>query len=315
MRLALLLLALAACDPAGPVLPTCGPDPDPPPFMQSRGLFVAECPAADATACLRVALFVAHADAARGVGIPRGVTYTYSGPIQVPDGAIISAVGDTLLPRPVLQAVPGAQIFHGNHATLYHLDIRGWRYGQTHYPVHLFDDWQHPGVNAALKVGWAVIGTSIDGFPGTCLLAADASDVLIHGSRVAHCGYSGLSVFPGVSLMDCGRGVTVTATVLEHNGQNGMDACASDAHYDVVARGNGWDALPGDGNGVLVFWDRPVENVRITGTMTDNRESGVRVRGLWLRDVAIDAARTGGNGHQAIDAPGATVGQHTLCTL
>lgn len=256
------------------------------------------------------------------VGLERGAVYEITTPILMPDHRVLTAVGPDSLPLPIIDAdIPAwAAISGGDSTTIYFLHVRGPRAGQTHYPVRMADDghadWALKGVNMALKRGWKVIGSVIEGFPGTCLLAADAEDVEIRGSRFAFCGYSGLSIFEGHH--HCGRRVTVASTVLEYNGQDGMDSCASEAVYeDLLARGNGWDEHPGDGNGLLVCWGdhlpgAPPAWITFRNVLlVDNREAGLQFC-QQFEGVTVDGVWTEGNS-RALEAPGAVVTRYTQC--
>lgn len=280
-----------------------------------KGLLV--CEDCDLSELLRAAWQSGH----QGVGIPRGDTLRLTSGVVVRDSQWLAAVGDPSLPRPVLlfDRLDDSAVGIWNRSVLYHLDIRGWRDGQVDYPVAThpdFLDWREKGINAGPRTGWSIIGTSVSGFPGTCLLNSMAEDVLIEGSSFSHCGYSGISLFSHEGY--CGSGAVLRDVWVKNNGQNGIDACVSDVLYEnVVAVGNGWDHQPGDGHGLLIHAPHmEVRGVNIRGgVFVGNREAGIWAIVMDSLEMNISRSVKGGNGMSGLWAPSTVASEITLCTV
>lgn len=245
----------------------------------------------DHTRCIDRALELAYMRKTRYVGLTRGRKYNYSGRIYLREGTALGAVGDPDAPRPILQATRPVRggIALSSNTEVRNLDIRGPYYNISHYEVHKHDDWENMGLNGGGTRNWAVLGTSVNGFAGTGILAGQSDSVRIEGNTIAYNGYSGISLFSG--SVHCGRGVRVADNLVEHNGQNGIDACSSDARYENnVLRYNGWDEQPGDGHGLLIFiWSEgTAENIVIENNLSyGNRESGILIDGREIQNVVV----------------------------
>lgn len=265
----------------------------------------------DHTACINATLRMAHDAGTKLVGLTRGKRYQYSDRIFVRPGTVLGAVGDPALERPVLATgelvSDGIAISSG--AEIRNLDIRGPHYNTTNFTVKKHGDWLYKGVNGATSSGWSILGTSVNGFVGTGILAARSNDIRIEGSTISHNGYSGVSLFQGEG--DCGRGVRFIGNMVEHNGQDGIDTCSSDAVYaHNTFRHNGWDQNGGDRNGLLVFaWSEAgAERIEISNNIAyGNGESGIRVAGSTVTDILISGNYMTENGNWGLD-PGAPDG-------
>jgi hypothetical protein len=320
LRAALLAPGLAAvAGPAG--APAAAPGPDRPPRAAGAAAVMADLPldgsilvierstapgcqpwrwTRDQTACINATVARATAIGARGVGFTRGREYRYSGGLLVAAGSVFGAVGDPSLPRPILRAAAssiGLELQDG--AEIRNLDIRGPHYDAAPFRVRLHDDWAFKGINGAGYSGWSVLGTSVNGFAGTGLLAVMSDDIRVIGSTFAHNGYSGVSLFSHEG--NCGRGIEFRGNVLERNGQDGVDACSSNARYeDNVFRHNGWDGLGGDMNGLLVYtFSIPsTRDIRVVNNVFEgNRENGLRVAGTDVSGVVVERNRMSNNLH------------------
>jgi hypothetical protein len=247
----------------------------------------------DTGACVQAALDAAHASGHDGVRVSGRIaldsTITVRGVLAGP--AILDATAASLLPWGALLLT--------DDAVLADLTLRGPYAGRTNYPVRLHEDWTYTGINAAHRHRWRVANVDVDGFPGTGLLGVESSNITITDSRFAHSGYSGVSLFPHGG--DCGSGVRIVRTVMEHNGQNGIDACASSMVLtESLARGNGWGGLGGDMNGLLHFSYglATVRDVLLAGNrVCENHGDAIRVhghdvRGVVLRENVISGAVT-----------------------
>lgn len=260
----------------------------------------------DHTACITATAAQAAATGA-AIGLTRGREYRYGGELWLAPGVVLRAVGDPALPRPILRGsntARGVMLREGGQ--ILDLDIRGPHYNAAPFRVRLHDDWAFTGINAANQSGWSVIGTSVNGFRGTGLLAVMSDDIRVIDSTFAHNGYSGVSLFPHDG--NCGTGVEFIGNVLERNGQDGVDACSSRARYERnVFRHNGWDGHPGDMNGLLVF-TFPVpsaHDIQIRDNVVyGNRESGIRVAGTRVSGVVIEGNRVEKNGHWGLHVGG-----------
>jgi hypothetical protein len=254
----------------------------------------------DNTGCINATVARAQEIGARGVGLTRGREYRYSGQLQLAAGLAFGAVGDPSLPRPILRASRTATgIKLPDRAEVRNLDVRGPYYDASPFRVRLHDDWAFLGINGAGFSGWSVLGTSVNGFPGTGLLAVMSDDIRVIRSSFSHNGYSGVSLFSHEG--NCGRGVEFRGNVLERNGQDGVDACSSNARYeDSVFRHNGWDGNGGDMNGLLVytFSTRSTSDIRVVNnTFEGNNENGLRVAGTDVSGVVVERNRMSGNLH------------------
>jgi hypothetical protein len=254
----------------------------------------------DQTACVIATAAHARAIGGRGIGLTRGREYRYGNELWLEPGISLGAVGDPNLPRPILRGSASARgVMLREGGELRNLDIRGPHYNASPFRVRLHDDWAFKGINAANQNGWSVLGTSVNGFKGTGLLAVMGDNVRVIGSTFAHNGYSGVSLFPHEGY--CGTGVEFRDNVLEHNGQDGVDACSSNARYvNNVFRHNGWDGNGGDMNGLLVyaFGIPHTRDIRIIGNAAyGNRENGIRVAGTRLTGVVIEGNRLEDNLH------------------
>jgi hypothetical protein len=269
----------------------------------------------DQSDCIRATAERARATGAVGIGFTRGREYRYSGELPIPARLVVSAVGDPSLPRPILRGDRTARgIMLQDGAELRNLDIRGPYYNSAPFRVRLHDDWQFKGINAANQSNWSVVGTSVNGFAGTGLLAVMGRNIRIVGSTFAHNGYSGVSLFPHEGF--CGDGVEFRGNVLDRNGQNGIDACPSNARYEQnVFRDNGWGRAGGDSNGLLVFTFAvpSAQNITILGNeVHGNAESGIRVVGPRITGVRIEGNRVSGNGHFGLDVGGDGTGMRNV---
>jgi hypothetical protein len=252
-----------------------------------EGLIRPEC---NAASCINAALREARV----GVLLEAGAVYPLDEQIQVPAGKWLAGAG---MPRPVL--LSDSAIYHGamileNDAVLSGVAVHGPFRGQTRYPVQApVGDFQYKGVNAANRRGWAVLDSDIDGWPGTGLLGVMAHGVRIAGNRIAHNGFSGISIFPWEG--DCGSEVEIAGNVLDSNGQNGMDVCPSSATIvGNLVRWNGWDGHGGDSNGILHYSVQlvSVRDVRIAGNTTcENVADGIRVHGNDVRGLSVSGNR------------------------
>lgn len=259
----------------------------------------------DHTACINATLQLAADRGTSLVGLTRGRQYRYSGRIDVLPNTVLGAVGDTTLDRPILatsEMVPDG-IAIGSGAEIRNLDIRGPRYNTTNFRVDKHGDWLYKGINGATSSGWSILGTSVNGFNGTGILAARSNDVRIEGSTVSHNGYSGISLFLGDD--HCGRRVSIIGNVVEYNGQDGVDACSSEVRFvDNTFRYNGWDRNGGDRHGLLIFvWSEGgAEQIEIVGNRSyRNGESGIRISGNSVSDIEIRGNHLAENGHWGLD--------------
>jgi hypothetical protein len=254
----------------------------------------------DQTSCINATVQRARAAGARGVGFTRGREYRYSGGLSVAAGMAFSAVGEPSRPRPVLRAASGSRgIELQSRGEVRNLDIRGPRYNGAPFRVRLHQDWEYPGINGASHGGWSVLGTSVNGFPGTGLLGVMSDDIRVRGSTFAHNGYSGVSLFSHDG--NCGSGVEFRGNLLERNGQDGVDACSSGAHYEGnIFRNNGWDGHGGDMNGLLIYvFSVPrARGIRVVNNVFEgNRENGLRVAGTDVSGVVVEGNRSFDNRH------------------
>lgn len=264
----------------------------------------------DHTACINATIAHAHRSGAKYVGLTRGQHYRYSDRIFVLPNTVLTAVGDPALDRPILATdvpVPDG-ISLGSGAEIRNLDIRGPHYNRKGFPVQKHGDWLYKGINGATSSGWSVLGTSVNGFAGTGILAAQSHDIRIEGSTISHNGYSGVSLFQGDD--NCGRGVRFVGNLVEYNGQDGIDTCSSDALFsNNTIRFNGWDRNAGDRHGLLVFaWSEGgAERIEISNNMLyGNGETGIRIAGNSVTEVVIRGNYMTDNGHWGLDlgAPG-----------
>jgi parallel beta-helix repeat protein len=253
----------------------------------------------DQTDCINATVQHAQRVGARAIGFTRGREYRYGNELWLAPGMVAGAVGNAALPRPILRGsrtARGVMLREGGE--IRNLDIRGPHFGAIRFRVRKHEDWQFKGINAANQSHWSVVGTSVNGFAGTGLLAVMGDNVRVVGSTFAHNGYSGVSLFPHDG--NCGTGVEFRGNVLERNGQNGVDTCSSDARFiGNIFRHNGWDLNAGDSNGLLV-WTFPVPrtvNNRIAdNTVHGNAEHGIRVSGVGLSGVVIEGNEVRDNG-------------------
>jgi hypothetical protein len=260
----------------------------------------------DHTACITATAKQAHAIAA-AVGLTRGREYRYSQELWLEPGLVLGAVGDPDLPRPILRGSATARgVMLRDGGEIRNLDIRGPHYNASPFPVRFHDDWAFKGINAATQSHWSVIGTSVNGFKGTGLLAVMSDGIRILDSTFAHNGYSGVSLFPHEGY--CGTGVLFRGNVLELNGQDGIDACSSEARYERnVFRNNGWFGHGGDQNGLLVFTFAvtSTHDIQIRDNVVyGNNESGIRVAGRRVTGVVIEGNRVERNGHYGLHVGG-----------
>jgi hypothetical protein len=260
----------------------------------------------DHTACIIAT--AAHAQATGAdVGLTRGREYRYSEELWLAPGVVLRDVGDTTRPRPILRGSNTSRgVMLRSGGEIRNLDIRGPHYNASPFRVRLHDDWAFKGINAANQSGWSVVGTSVNGFRGTGLLAVMSDNIRIVDSTFAHNGYSGVSLFPHEGY--CGTGVEFVGNVLDRNGQDGVDACSSRARYERnVFRHNGWDGHGGDMNGLLVFtFAIPTsQDIQIRdNVVSGNMESGIRVAGTRVTGVVIEGNRVEGNGHWGVHVGG-----------
>lgn len=265
----------------------------------------------DHTACINATIAQAQSNGTKYVGLTRGRQYRYSDRIYILPNTVLMAVGDPARDRPILATnVPvwdGIALESG--AEIRNLDIRGPHYGKNKFPVQKQGDWAYKGINGANSSGWAVLGTSVSGFAGTGILAAQSNDIRIEGNTISRNGYSGISLFYGDS--SCGRGARVVGNVIEYNGEDGIDTCASDVLFaNNTIRYNGWDLRSGDRNGLLVFaWAKGgAEKIQIVdNNLYGNGESGIRISGITVSDIVIRGNYMTENGHWGLD-PGAPEG-------
>lgn len=245
----------------------------------------------DHPACIDLVLRLALRHGIKHVGLTRGRTYNVSDRPFIYPGLTLSAVGDSAAPRLILRLtkpVPSG-IALAAFTEIRNLDIRSPYYNTTHYPAAKHDDWVYVGVNGGGLSNWSILGTSINGFPGTGILAGESSNVRIEGNTISHNGYSGVSLFAGES--HCGHEVRLIGNLIEHNGQDGVDACSDSSYYiSNIIRYNGWALQYGDGHGLLIFaWKGPnTSNINIYNNLIyGNCESGVRIDGLNVSDVTL----------------------------
>lgn len=266
----------------------------------------------DHTACINATIAAAHRSGAKQVGLTRGMSYRYSDRIHVLPGITLGAVGGPSRARPILWTTDRVRdgIALGSDAELRNLDIRGPHYNITDFRVEKHGDWLYKGVNGATSSGWSILGTSVNGFVGTGILAARSHDIRIEGSTISHNGYSGVSLFEGDG--DCGSGVRFAGNLVEKNGQDGIDTCTSDALFaGNTIRYNGWDGNKGDRHGILIFaWaEAAAAGIEIVDNrIYGNGESGIRISGRSVSDIVIRGNRLAENGHWGLD-PGAPEGR------